>query len=75
MWTILPFLKLDEFESTSKLVRPKLYETFNPKKCKELRVNFRRDMPGLAQLTFDGAPLETTAINCYVFKSKMTLKK
>ena len=30
----------------------------NPKKCKELRVNFQRDLPELPQLTIDGTPLE-----------------
>ena len=31
----------------------------NPKKFKELRVNFQRDLPELPQLTIDGTPLET----------------
>ena len=31
----------------------------NPKKCKELRVNFQRALPDLAQLTIDGTSLET----------------
>ena len=31
----------------------------NPKKYKELRVNFQRALPDLAQLTVDGTPLET----------------
>ena len=30
----------------------------NPKKCKELRVNFQSDLPELPQLTIDGIPLE-----------------
>ena len=35
------------------------YMKLNPKKCKELRVNFQRVLPDLAQLTIDGTPLET----------------
>ena len=35
------------------------YMKLNPKKCKELRVNFQRALPDLAQLTIDGTPLET----------------
>ena len=34
------------------------YMKLNPKKCKELRVNFQRDLPELPQLTIDGIPLE-----------------
>ena len=35
------------------------YMKLNPKKYKELRVNFQRALPDLAQLTIDGTPLET----------------
>ena len=35
------------------------YMKLNPKKCKELRVNFQRALPDLAQLTIDGTSLET----------------
>ena len=35
------------------------YMKLNPKKCKELRVNFQRVLPDLAQLTIDGTSLET----------------
>ena len=31
----------------------------SPQKCKELRVNFKRALPDLAQLTINGASLET----------------
>ena len=31
----------------------------NPKKCKELRVNFQRALPDLTQLTVDGTSIET----------------
>ena len=34
------------------------YMKLNPKKCKELRDNFQRDLPELPQLTIDGTPLE-----------------
>ena len=33
----------------------------NQKKCKELRVNFQRDLPELPQLTIDGTTLETVS--------------
>ena len=35
------------------------YMKLNPKKCKELRVNFQRAQPELPQLTIDGTSLET----------------
>ena len=35
------------------------YMKLNPKKCKELRVNFQRNSPDLTQLTIDGTPIET----------------
>ena len=35
------------------------YMKLNPKKCKELRVNFQRALPDLAQLTIEGTSLET----------------
>ena len=37
------------------------YMQLNPKKCKELRVNFRRDFPELPQLTIDKTTLETVS--------------
>ena len=35
------------------------YMKLNPKKCKQLRVNFQRDLPDLPQLTIDRIPLKT----------------
>ena len=35
------------------------YMKLNPKKCKELRVNFQRNLPQLSQLTINGTMIET----------------